>query len=166
MKTYLVICENSGLVKIGKGSDPVKRLSTMQVGSTSKLSIAHVFDKDIEKKLHTHFKDNREMGEWFSIRVEDAIEVGLTMTGVTKTKNKNELSVINGTDKKSVFNTIHEKSISSEKYPFSTLKIGESFSLPNSRVVQSIRSLAYQRGETLGRKFRVSALTLTVTRIK
>lgn len=56
------------------------------------------------------------------------------------------------------------KKQSNEKYPFSKLEIGESFGIPNGMSVQSIRCLAYQRGETLGRKFKVSKTTRTVER--
>lgn len=52
-----------------------------------------------------------------------------------------------------------------EKHPFSRLKVGESFEIPDGLSVQSMRCLAYQRGETLGMKFKVSKKTKTVERV-
>ena len=43
-----------------------------------------------------------------------------------------------------------------EKYPFSELKVGQLFKIPEGKSVQSMRCLAYQRGVTLGKKFKVS----------
>ena len=53
-----------------------------------------------------------------------------------------------------------------EKYPFSQLELGESFPIPSGMTAQAMRCLAYQRGETMGRKFKVSKVSGTVERIK
>lgn len=52
-----------------------------------------------------------------------------------------------------------------EKHPFSTLEIGESFPIPEGISTQTMRCNSYQRGISLGRKFKVSHVTRTVERI-
>lgn len=65
----------------------------------------------------------------------------------------------------SYFNFEEAKKGNEEKHPFSQLEIGESFPIPVELNIQSMRALAYQRGESLGRKFKVSKVTRTVERI-
>ena len=43
-----------------------------------------------------------------------------------------------------------------EVYPFSELQVGQMFRIPDGKSVQSMRCLAYQRGISLKRKFKVS----------
>lgn len=65
----------------------------------------------------------------------------------------------------SYFNFKEKKKGIEEKHPFSTLEIGDSFEIPSGFKIQSMRCLAYQRGESLGMKFKVSKLTRTVERV-
>ena len=65
----------------------------------------------------------------------------------------------------SYFNFEEKKKGNEEKHPFSALKIGVSFEIPSGLKIQSMRCLAYQRGESLGMKFKVSKSTRTVERM-
>lgn len=73
MKTYLIRCTGSNLLKIGKSSDVDTRLKQLQIGSGSILELVHVFDIDIESKLHNSFSDKRKHGEWFDVNYLDVI---------------------------------------------------------------------------------------------
>lgn len=74
IKTYLVRCEGTGLIKIGKTRNVDLRLSMLQTGSASKLTVAHVFNEDIERKLHKKFNNVRKHGEWFDVSLNEVIE--------------------------------------------------------------------------------------------
>ena len=65
----------------------------------------------------------------------------------------------------SYFNFEEKKKGNEEKHPFSQLEIGDSFEIPSGLKIQSMRCLAYQRGESLGMKFKVSKSTRTVERM-
>lgn len=56
-------------IKIGRSHDPVKRLKELQTANGDALVILGVYAcRDcpaLEKKMHTHFEKNRQMGEWF-----------------------------------------------------------------------------------------------------
>ena len=59
---------------------------------------------------------------------------------------------------------LKKKSGAPEKYPFSKLEIGDSFPIPETTTITSMRTIAYQRGVALGRKFKVSVKTRIVER--
>lgn len=80
MKTYLIKCEESGLIKIGKTKNMKARLSMLQTGSSSKLKLIHVFDEDIEKALHLKFKSSRKKGEWFDVNPHHVISFAKKLT--------------------------------------------------------------------------------------
>jgi hypothetical protein len=65
-KTYIIKDSNTGLYKIGKSKNPIKRERTLQ-GEKPTLSIIKVFEKDIEKKLHDVYIKQRIRGEWFNL---------------------------------------------------------------------------------------------------
>jgi len=67
MQTYLIQDDNTKFLKIGKSQDPVKRLSQLQTGSSSTLTLLGVLDGDCEKELHENFKRCRIRinHEWF-----------------------------------------------------------------------------------------------------
>lgn len=62
-------------------------------------------------------------------------------------------------------NTEPKKKGKPEKYPFSTLEVGESFEIPDGTRIQSLRALAYQRGVNSNKVFSVSKLKMKVERI-
>lgn len=53
-----------------------------------------------------------------------------------------------------------------EKHPFSKLAVGESFSIPEGVHTLTMQCNAYQRGQRLGRKFKVDGTKRTVERVK
>jgi len=65
-KTVVYFIESeSGLVKIGKSSNPEKRLKALQVANSEKLKIIKIINKNAEKKIQSYFKSERVNGEWF-----------------------------------------------------------------------------------------------------
>lgn len=54
-------------VKIGRSTNPLKRLRTLQTGSADTLDLLHVFPghQDIERELHQRFAQWRHRDEWF-----------------------------------------------------------------------------------------------------
>lgn len=69
-KTYLMVDEKTGYVKIGKSINPKIREKTLQ-SEKPVIKILYVCDNNIEKKLHNEYKDKRIRGEWFSLSPED-----------------------------------------------------------------------------------------------
>lgn len=65
----------------------------------------------------------------------------------------------------SVFESNGAKRGVKEKYPFSTLNIGDSFAWGDETNIFNMRASAYQRGIKLGRKFLVCNKTKTVKRV-
>ncbi len=64
---YMVM-DDSGRIKIGVTSDIAQRISGLQTGSSSRLSLIRFFPgagPRIERWLHKKFKDFRLHGEWF-----------------------------------------------------------------------------------------------------
>lgn len=70
-----LICAANGLVKIGKTSDIVRRLNTLNTMSPIDLELLGVVASDcaseIEGALHTKFSDKRIKGEWFALTSSD-----------------------------------------------------------------------------------------------
>mgnify|MGYP001563209798 CR=1 FL=1 len=65
MQTYFIF---DGLdVKIGRGQDAIKRMNSLQCGSSKKLSLLKVLEGDLETELHRKFEDWRIRGEWFQL---------------------------------------------------------------------------------------------------
>lgn len=64
---YFVECSVTKLVKIGVSNNINLRLSSLQTGSPTPLTLlgAVVFDKSLEGKLHKHFSKHNSHGEWF-----------------------------------------------------------------------------------------------------
>lgn len=65
-KTYLMIDENTGYVKIGRSTNPKHREKTLQSEKPC-ISLIYVCDEDIETLLHTEYKEKRKRGEWFDL---------------------------------------------------------------------------------------------------
>jgi hypothetical protein len=65
---YAIYCPNKNEVKIGYATDPLKRLASLQTGTTDRLDVLLTFVGGIveEKKLHDKLSNYRIGGEWFS----------------------------------------------------------------------------------------------------
>jgi hypothetical protein len=82
MATYFIVDEIAGLVKIGKATDPEKRLRALQTGNGRPLRIALVLPVGweflsggncpeggfAEKAMHLVFKNQWIRGEWFLLK--------------------------------------------------------------------------------------------------
>jgi predicted GIY-YIG superfamily endonuclease len=64
---YAIYCPNKNEVKIGYATDPLKRLSQLQTGTTDRLDLLYTFVGGLveEKKIHERLKSHRISGEWF-----------------------------------------------------------------------------------------------------
>ena len=69
-KTYLMLDNNNGYIKIGRSINPKKRETTLQ-SEKPDITLLKICDCNIETKLHKMFKDKRVRGEWFSLSKED-----------------------------------------------------------------------------------------------
>lgn len=69
---YLIYNSNRNVVKIGYGTDPIKRLSTLQIGCIDRLDLLCTFNGGIsdEKTLHEKLSKFRIVGEWFEYTEE------------------------------------------------------------------------------------------------
>lgn len=143
MKTYLIRCETTGLIKIGKANNVKARLSTMQTGSASELTLVHTIDGDIEKDLHKFFAENRVKGEWFKIEAEDIISISAKLKAKKKT---------GGAEIKHKWMHI--------------MPVGAEMDIPNDLRVDSFRSMAYAYGLQSGKKFSIKSKTRKVIRVK
>jgi hypothetical protein len=80
-KTYLMVDERNGYIKIGKSLDPDKRERTLQ-SEQPKIKLIYVLDSNMESLLHKRFKTKRVRGEWFDLteaEVERVVmELGFT----------------------------------------------------------------------------------------
>lgn len=63
-KTYIISGGNKGLYKIGKSCDVDKRIKVLKLSNTNIKLVAYI-DKDIEKEIHTKYKENCYGREWF-----------------------------------------------------------------------------------------------------
>lgn len=64
---YFISTSDNRYIKIGKASDPVKRLSSIQTGHPEKLKLVAFIpgDLSLEKRLHEKFGKLRSHLEWF-----------------------------------------------------------------------------------------------------
>jgi hypothetical protein len=75
-KTYIMKDEETGYVKIGRSIDPKNREKTLMAIKPS-INLLYTTNKNIERKLHTEYKENRIRGEWFKLEdlhIADMIE--------------------------------------------------------------------------------------------
>jgi len=65
-------------IKIGRSTDPAKRLSQMQVGHHANLLMLHAHACEnntwFEQALHTRFKKRHIRGEWYNVSTDEFIE--------------------------------------------------------------------------------------------
>lgn len=73
IKTYLIECQETKFIKIGKSENPKERIVSLQCGSTTKLRLVHIIDADIERLLHKAFIDKNFRGEWFCVSAEEIL---------------------------------------------------------------------------------------------
>lgn len=152
IKTYLILDTGANLIKIGKAKCVESRLKQIQANCGSLLVVKHVFDDDIEVRLHRAFKHKRKHGEWFDISADEVINF---MCDAKSKVNHN-------------FNVTSLKSKSSTKndYPFDALEVGECFWFDTKDTsINTMRCRAYKRGVSLGKKFSVDFRNKTVSRI-
>ncbi len=65
---YIIQSDVTGMIKIGRSKDPVKRLKQLQTGNPNKLKLIATFEKEGWKEniLHERLRPFRLQGEWFS----------------------------------------------------------------------------------------------------
>lgn len=72
---YCVLNTNTGAIKIGRSRDVNRRLLMLQTGSVDGLNVICQIPTPhaarLESFLHFQFKDQRIVGEWFQISVQD-----------------------------------------------------------------------------------------------
>jgi hypothetical protein len=73
--TYIIQCESTGFLKIGKSRTPKARMKNMQTGCPSKLQMVWSWPEDIERELHSHFESRKVRGEWFDVDIDEAIAI-------------------------------------------------------------------------------------------
>jgi len=66
---YIIHCKDLSTIKIGYSDNPFARLSQLQMGNSSELSIVSVFKggRQEEAELHERFELSSVRGEWFSV---------------------------------------------------------------------------------------------------
>lgn len=66
---YIIHCKQLNTIKIGYSDNPFARLSQLQMGNSSELSLLSLFKggKKEEASLHDIFQFNKVRGEWFSV---------------------------------------------------------------------------------------------------
>lgn len=67
--SYVYFIQGAKHVKIGFATDPLKRFGELQVSHFEQLRLVAVVpgDRDLEKRLHAHFRDQAVRGEWFRL---------------------------------------------------------------------------------------------------
>lgn len=67
---YFVQAEVLRVIKIGIATNPVKRFQELKVGFPDRLHLLGLIESEdmraAERSLHTHFRELRAQGEWFS----------------------------------------------------------------------------------------------------
>jgi hypothetical protein len=71
MAVYFIAGSVTGLIKIGKSTDVIRRLRLLQIGSPDRLKILAVIkDQHSDAPYHTQFRTAWEFGEWFRPSVD------------------------------------------------------------------------------------------------
>lgn len=83
IKTYLMHNPNSNLYKIGKSTNPEKRLIDIQGMAGNPLNLIYVIDRDVESELHTMFATQCHYSEWFTDE-DGSIQAYFKSTGGAK----------------------------------------------------------------------------------
>jgi hypothetical protein len=64
--TYLIECKRTGVIKIGKSTNPVNRLK--QIKTSNPFVELFGVSNNNEKEFHNYYKDFNIGGEWFEIK--------------------------------------------------------------------------------------------------
>lgn len=75
-----IIQKKNKLVKIGISKNPKQRISAIETHNGEKSINIFISEKlknymEIEKLMHTYFKEFRVLGEWFNIDFDEAVEI-------------------------------------------------------------------------------------------
>ena len=84
-RTYLIVQQGTGFMKIGSSANPGSRLHDLQVASAVPLTIVHMVDGDFERELHTEFSDIHVNREWFMHTAQNQESVIARMTELAVT---------------------------------------------------------------------------------
>lgn len=73
-KTYIAFDENTLLYKIGRSSNPFKRIKSSSTFSPF-VKLMFVSDRDIESVIHDRYSKYRRLGEWFDLSEKDLCDI-------------------------------------------------------------------------------------------
>jgi len=86
---YLMVNEETSLIKIGTSKKPHYREKTLHSQEPSVFIIAlWCCDKALEKELHKKYSKNRIRGEWFRLKLRDLEDIGKFMNGKSKLQSQ------------------------------------------------------------------------------
>jgi len=72
---YLMLNTDTNYIKIGRSNDPKYRERTLHSKEPSVVLLKiWECEKEIERKLHMHFRQKKVRGEWFKLSLEDLIK--------------------------------------------------------------------------------------------
>jgi hypothetical protein len=76
---YFIQSDVTGMIKIGRSKNPLKRLKQLQTGNANKLKLIAFFEGLgwREKLLHESLKDWSKEGEWFDPKCVGSIPIDL-----------------------------------------------------------------------------------------
>src|SRR3954469_4428061 len=89
MPVYVIQAGEGGPCKIGHATNVAKRRSQLQCSTHVRLRVVAVYEggEPQERVLHELFKADRLGGEWFNLRLPDALEA-ITLTPVERKRSK------------------------------------------------------------------------------
>ncbi len=73
-KTYLMVDDNTNMVKIGKSINPKLRESTLQSEKPT-IRLLYVCEDLVEDKLHEEYASKRVRGEWFALTSDEVNKI-------------------------------------------------------------------------------------------
>lgn len=73
-KTYIAFDENTLLYKIGRSSNPFKRIKGSSTFSPF-VKLMFVSDIDVESAIHNKYSKCRKLGEWFDLPEKDLCDI-------------------------------------------------------------------------------------------
>lgn len=83
---YLMVNEDTSLIKIGTSKKPHFREKTLQSQEPTIFIIAlWCCDKILERQLHAKYSKNRVRGEWFRLKLRDLEDIGAFMNSKSNT---------------------------------------------------------------------------------
>lgn len=73
-KTYLIKDNVTSLYKIGKATDPSKRVNALKVANTN-IELYAICDNNVENILHKEYHDKQISREWFKLSKQDVVRI-------------------------------------------------------------------------------------------